>query len=113
MALKTGSIEKADFVFMFCSVGYDQRIIVKYVYDFCGGAPLCGCSGEGTIAGFESDESNFSVAVMAIRSDETPVHQWHDRLEIELGGSTARIKRPMTKRKRNPEVIRARDANEP
>ena len=38
MALKTGGIEKADFVFMFSSVGYDQKTIVKYVYDFCGGA---------------------------------------------------------------------------
>jgi hypothetical protein len=70
MALKTGAIEKADFVFMFSSVGYDQKTIVKYVYDFCGGAPLCGCSAEGTIAGWETDESNFSVVVMAIRSDE-------------------------------------------
>ena len=70
MALKTGAIEKADFVFMFSSVGYDQKTIVKYVYDFFGGAPLSGCSGEGTIAGWETDESNFSVAVMAIRSDE-------------------------------------------
>ena len=70
MARKTGSIEKADFVFMFPSVGYDQKTIVKCVYDLFGGAPLSGCSGEGTIAGLEADESNFSVAVMAIRSDE-------------------------------------------
>jgi hypothetical protein len=70
MALKTGSIEKADFVFMFSSVRYDQKTIVKCVYDFFGGAPLSGCSGEGTIAGLEADESNFSVSVMAIRSDE-------------------------------------------
>jgi hypothetical protein len=53
MALKTGAIEKADFVFMFSSVGYDQKTIVKYVYDFFGGAPLCGYSAEGTIAGWE------------------------------------------------------------
>jgi hypothetical protein len=70
MALKSGSIEKADFVFMFSSVGYDQKTIVKYVYDLFGGASLSGCSGEGTIAGWEIDESNFSVVVMAIRSDE-------------------------------------------
>ena len=55
MALKTGAIEKADFVFMFSSVGYDQKTIVKYVYDFFGDAPLCGCSAEGTIAGWETD----------------------------------------------------------
>jgi hypothetical protein len=70
MALKTGAIEKADFVFMFSSVGYDQKTMVKYVYDFFGGAPLCGCSAEGTIAGWETDESNFSVVVMAMRSDD-------------------------------------------
>jgi hypothetical protein len=70
MALRTGAIEKADFVFMFSSVGYDQKTIVKHVYDFFGGAPLCGCSAEGTIAGWETDESNFSVVVMAICSDE-------------------------------------------
>jgi len=70
MARKTGSIEKADFVFMSSSVGYDQKTIVKCVYDLFDGAPLSGCSAEGTIAGWETDESNFSVAVMAIRSDE-------------------------------------------
>jgi hypothetical protein len=40
MALKTGGIEKADFVFMFSSVGYDQRTIVKYVYDFLRRRPV-------------------------------------------------------------------------
>src|SRR2546423_4006871 len=69
-ALKTGGIEQADFVFMFSSVGYDQKTIVKHVYDLFGGAPLCGCSAEGTIAGWETNESNFSVVVTAIRSDE-------------------------------------------
>ena len=39
MALKTGSVEKADFVFMFSSVGYDQKTILKCVYDLFGGAP--------------------------------------------------------------------------
>ena len=58
-ALKTGGIEQADFVFMFSSVGYDQKTIVKHVYDFFGGAPLSACSGEGTIAGWETDERIF------------------------------------------------------
>ena len=70
MALRSGAMEKADFVFMFSTVGYDQKTIVKCVHDLFGGVPLCGCSGEGTIAGGKLDESNFSVAVMAIRSDE-------------------------------------------
>ena len=38
-----------------------------------GNAPLCGCSAEGTIAGGEVDESSFSVAVMAINSDQLRV----------------------------------------
>jgi hypothetical protein len=69
MAFKTGAIETADFVFMFSSVGYDQKTIVKYVYDFFGGAPLCGCSGKGR-SRVGNQMNNFSVAVMAIRSDE-------------------------------------------
>jgi len=40
------------------------------VREATGGAPLCGCSGEGVIAGAEADESNFSVGVMAISSDQ-------------------------------------------
>jgi hypothetical protein len=31
LALRTGATEKADFVFMFSSAGYDQKTIVKYV----------------------------------------------------------------------------------
>ena len=37
MARASGSIEKADFVFLFASVGYDQNTIVKHVYEFAGG----------------------------------------------------------------------------
>jgi hypothetical protein len=44
--------------------------LLKAVREATDGAPLCGCSGEGVIAGGEADESNFSVALMAIRSDQ-------------------------------------------
>ncbi len=60
----------ADFVFLFASVGYPQATLVRAVYDAAGGAPLCGCSGEGVIVRDQADETNFSVAVMTIRSDE-------------------------------------------
>lgn len=69
-ALDAAGITRPDFVFMFASVGYDQRALLDAVRAATGGAPLCGGSGEGIIAGAEADESNFSVAVMAIRSDE-------------------------------------------
>ena len=69
-ALSRGAIEKPDFVFMFATVGYDQPTIVRAVREAAGGAPLSGCSGEGIIVEDQPDESNFAVAVMALRSDE-------------------------------------------
>ncbi len=69
-ALTAAGIETPDFVFMFASVGYDQRELLDAVRGTTGRAPLSGCSGEGVIVKDEADESNFSVAVMAIRSDE-------------------------------------------
>jgi hypothetical protein len=69
-ALAVAGIERPDFVLMFASVGYEQRALLDAVRGATGGAPLVGGSGEGIIAGAEADESNFSVAVMAIVSDE-------------------------------------------
>jgi hypothetical protein len=69
-ALAAAGIEEPDFVFMFASVGYEQRALLDAVRAATGGAPLAGGSGGGVIAGIEADESNFSVAVMAISSDE-------------------------------------------
>jgi hypothetical protein len=69
-ALKEASIAKADFVFMFATVGYDQHSLLRAVREATGGAPLTGCSAEGTINGDEADESGFSVVVTAISSEE-------------------------------------------
>jgi len=69
-ALQAAAIKRPDFVFMFASVGYDQRTLLDAVREATGRAPLSGGSGEGVIAGAEADESNFSVAVMAVGSDE-------------------------------------------
>jgi hypothetical protein len=65
-----GGLVKPDFVFMFASIGYDQHSLVRTVRERTGGAPLSGCSAEGTINGDDADESNFSVLVTAISSDE-------------------------------------------
>lgn len=69
-ALAAAGISTPDFVFMFASAGYDQQSLLNAVNEATGGAPLSGCSGEGIIAGGEADESNFSVGVMVIRSDQ-------------------------------------------
>jgi hypothetical protein len=69
-ALKKAGVSKPDFVFMFGSIGYDQRSLVRAVRETTRGAPLTGCSAEGTINGDDADESNFSVVVTAISSDE-------------------------------------------
>ena len=65
-ALEKAGVGKADFVFMFGSIGYDQHSLVQAVRESTGGAPLTGCSAEGTINGDDADESNFSVVVTAI-----------------------------------------------
>jgi hypothetical protein len=69
-ALKEAGVERPDFVFMFASIGYDQPSLLRAVREATGGAPLTGCSAEGTINGDDADESNFSVLVTAISSEE-------------------------------------------
>jgi hypothetical protein len=67
-ALKKAGVDRPDFVFMFASIGYDQRSLLRAVRETTGGAPLTGCSAEGTIDEDNADESNFSVVVTAISS---------------------------------------------
>src|SRR5829696_2432976 len=74
-ALQKAGVSKPDFVVMFGSIGYDQRSLLRAVRETTGGAPLSGCSAEGTINGDDADESNFSVVVTAISSDEL---RWHN-----------------------------------
>src|ERR671916_1262483 len=69
-ALEKAGVAKADFVLMFGSIGYEQHSLVRAVRETTGGAPLSGCSAEGTINGDDADESNFSVVVTAISSEE-------------------------------------------
>jgi hypothetical protein len=72
-ALNKAGVDRPDFVFMFASIGYDQQSLLRAVREATGGAPLSGCSAEGTINGDEADESGFSVVVTAISSDDL---QW-------------------------------------
>ena len=48
-ALEKAGVDKPDFVFMFGSIGYDQPSLVRAVREATGGAPLTGCSAEGTL----------------------------------------------------------------
>jgi hypothetical protein len=82
-ALQKVGVSKPDFVFVFASIGYDQRSLVRAVRETTGGAPLTGCSAEGTIDGDDADESNFSVVVTAISSEEL---QWTNGLVTGLEG---------------------------
>jgi hypothetical protein len=80
-ALQKAGIVKPDFVFVFGSIGYDQHSLVRAVRETTGGAPLTGCSAEGTINGDDADESGFCVVVTAISSEEL---QWHNGLAAGL-----------------------------
>ncbi len=80
-ALTNAGVDRPDFVFMFASIGYDQHSLLRAVRETTEGAPLSGCSAEGTIDGDNADESNFSVLVTAICSDEL---QWTNGLAAGL-----------------------------
>src|ERR687890_1188110 len=80
-ALQKAGVDRPDFVFMFASVGYAQHPLLRAVREATGGAPLTGCSGEGTIGIEDADESNFSVVVTVISSDEL---HWHNGLATGL-----------------------------
>ncbi|MCD6054826.1 MAG: hypothetical protein K0Q96_2018, partial [Rubrobacteraceae bacterium] len=66
---------------MFGSIGYDQHSLVRAVRETTGEAPLSGCSAEGTINGDDADESNFSVVVTAISSEQL---RWRNGLVTGL-----------------------------
>ena len=93
-ALKKAGVSKPDFVFMFGSIGYDQHSLVRAVRETTGGAPLTGCSAEGTIDGDDADESDFSVVVTAISSEEL---HWHNGLATGLEADPRAVGRRVTK----------------
>src|ERR671916_2709360 len=80
-ALQKAGVDRPDFVFMFAAIGYDQHSLLGVVRETTGGAPLTGCSAEGTIDGDDADESSFSVVVTAISSDEL---RWHNGIASGL-----------------------------
>jgi hypothetical protein len=93
-ALKKAGLKKPDFVFMFATVGYDQRSLVRAVRETTGGAPLSGCSAEGTINGDDAGESNFSVVVMAISSEQL---RWNNGLATGLSAASRAVGQQVAK----------------
>src|ERR671921_221305 len=87
-ALQKAAVDKPDFIFMFATIGYDQYSLVRTVREATGGAPLTGCSAEGTINGDDADESNFSVVVTVISSDEL---HWMNGLAKGLGADSRAV----------------------
>ncbi len=87
-ALQKAGLSKPDFVFMFASIGYDQPSLLRTVRETTGGAPLTGCSVEGTIGEEDTDESGFSVVVTAISSDEL---QWTNGLVTGLSADSRAV----------------------
>src|SRR5215204_6266732 len=87
-ALEKADIVKPDFVFMFASIGYDQQSLLRAVREITRDAPLSGCSVEGTIGGEDADESNYSVVVTAISSDEL---QWHNGIATGLSANSRAV----------------------
>ena len=93
-ALKKAGVEKPAFVFMFASIGYDQHSVLRAVREATGGAPLTGCSVEGTIDGDDADESNFSVLVTVISSDDL---RWHNGLATDLSADSCALGKRVAK----------------
>jgi|SRR5215217_1777493 len=89
-ALGKADVERPDFVFMFATIGYDQHSLLRTVRKATGSAPLSGCSVEGTIAAQDADESNFSVVVMAISSEEL---RWTNGLATGLSAEPRAVGR--------------------
>jgi hypothetical protein len=87
-ALKKAGVDGPEFVFMFASIGYDQHSLLRAVRETTGGASLSGCSAEGTIDGDNADESNFSVVVTVISSDEL---QWTNGLVKGLSADSRAV----------------------
>ena len=87
-ALGKAGVDRPDFVIMFASIGYDQHSLLGAVREATGGASLSGCSAEGTIDGDNADESNFSVVVTVISSDEL---QWTNGLVKGLSADSRAV----------------------
>ncbi|MFK8184378.1 MAG: FIST signal transduction protein [Phormidesmis sp.] len=87
-ALSAEGDERPDLVMLFATVAYPQRVLLASVREATGQAPLIGCSSAGVIAPDVADESNFSVTVLVIKSDEMHFSHGHS---IGLKADSAQV----------------------
>ncbi|MFN7950105.1 MAG: FIST N-terminal domain-containing protein [bacterium] len=62
------------FCWVFATAAYDHAALLAAVREAAPGARIAGCSGEGVIAGSDSEEREQAVAVLAIASDVLTCH---------------------------------------
>jgi len=67
LAIQQMGSPKADFLFVFSSVVFDQQEVIRGIHEASGGVPLIGCTDAGEITAAGPHQK--SVAVMAIQSD--------------------------------------------
>ncbi len=85
-------IDAPDLVLVFATIGYDQSTVVRAVRRATGGAPLVGCSAEGTVVGDEADESSFALAVGLFASDDVRfATAWASGLEADARACGRRL----------------------
>ena len=70
MALASLEGNEPSFALIFATVGYEQQLLLDNLKECLGTESICGCSGVGVIADDVGDESNFSLSLLAIASDE-------------------------------------------
>lgn len=68
LAMERAGIQQPDFVFIFSSVAYDQKEVVRGVRATSNNAPMIGCSDAGEIT--NDGPAQKSVAVMTISADQ-------------------------------------------
>jgi hypothetical protein len=68
--MKQGRLERCDLLLVFATVGYDQVPLLLGAREASAAKVLTGCSAVGVIGVGDIDQSNHSVAAMAIQSDE-------------------------------------------
>ncbi|MDA8156143.1 MAG: FIST C-terminal domain-containing protein [Actinomycetota bacterium] len=74
LALERAGVDKADFLFVFATVGYNQQTLIDSIRKATSETPLSGCSGEGIITQEAVVETGFGVSVMAISTSELRFH---------------------------------------
>ncbi len=72
---KLGSV-RPDFIFVFCTIGFELEDVLAAVKDTLGDVPLSGATFEGIIGLGLADESMYAVQVTGMQSDSVQFHNF-------------------------------------